>query len=135
MKNPFLTCIKGVEMKMDNEIDGHDKQIKLINFDEFFQHPFVYKELNIEFTGQVFVEPDWAQDGFYIQVFTKPHEFSQNVLVQVMDTNITVRANDYVHIEGEVIDIVRSENMIGKDLFVPVICATSIKVVNYITAT
>src|SRR5699024_2761262 len=46
-----------------------------------------------------------------------------------------VKANDYVHIEGEVIDILRSESMIGKDLFVPVIRATAIKVVNYITAT
>ena len=120
---------------MDNEIFNFHEQINLADFDEFFQHPFVHQGLNIEFTGQVFVEPDWTQTKYYMQVFTKPQHFSHNVLVQVLDSNIMIKANDYVHVKGEIVDIIKSENMIGNDLNAPVIKATSIKVVNYITAT
>lgn len=104
------------------------------DFDKMYSDPASYKGYEVEFTGKVFVDPEKDADGTYLQVYAKPDIYEQNVLVAYPDPDFQVALDDYVKIKGIVRDEYEGENLMGGTIVAPIIDATSIEVVDYITA-
>lgn len=108
--------------------------VKPEEFDQMYSNPKEYKGYTVEFTGQVFAEPERDADGTYLQVYAKPENFEQNVIVGIEDTNLEVSAEDYVKISGVVKEEFEGENALGGVITAPMVLADTIEVVDYITA-
>ena len=104
------------------------------DFGKVYSDPAAYKGYEVEFTGQVFVEPERDEDGIYLQVFENPQKSENNAIVSFDDTNIDVETEDYVQISGIVMDEFEGENLMGGTITAPMVEASSIEVVDYITA-
>ena len=103
-------------------------------FDHMYSNPKDYKGYEVEFTGQVFVEPERDEEGTYLQVYAKPEDYEQNVLVAFNESDFDVKIDDYVKIAGIVEDEFEGENMMGGAVNAPLVEANAIEVVDYITA-
>lgn len=104
------------------------------DFDKMYSDPLAYKGYEVEFTGQVFIEPERDSDGTYLQVYAKPEDYEQNILVGIQDPDLDVATDDYVSIKGVVHDQYEGENLMGGTIAAPVIEASTVEVVDYITA-
>ena len=103
-------------------------------FDKMYSDPKAYKGYEVEFTGQVFTEPERDEDAVYLQVFAKPEKSEQNVIVSFNHGDFEVQTDDYVLVKGSVTDEFEGENLMGGTVIAPVVEASSIEVVDYITA-
>ncbi|MCP3738497.1 DUF4352 domain-containing protein [Rossellomorea sp. BNER] len=108
--------------------------VALEDFDKMYSDPTAYKGHSVEFTGKIFAEPEKDSDGTYIQVFAKPENSEQNIIVGIKDPDFKVQMDDYVKVNGIVKDTFEGENLMGGTIDAPVIEADSIEVVDYITA-
>lgn len=102
--------------------------------DKMYSDPKGYKGYEVEFTGQVFVEPERDQNGIYLQIYAKPENDEQNMIVVFEEDNFEVNTDDYVKVIGIVKDEFKGENLMGGTITAPLIKASSIEVVDYITA-
>lgn len=104
------------------------------DFDKMYSNPLSYEGYELEFMGQVFVEPERDDEGTYLQVYAKPEEYDQNIIVAIDNPNLEVKTDDYVRVTGIVFDKFEGENLMGGTVIAPVIHADKIEVVDYITA-
>ena len=118
--------------------DANGKEAKGVvapeDFDKMYSDPSSYKGYEVQFSGQVFTEPEKDADGTYLQVYAKPENFEQNVLVGVQDPDLEVNTDDYVSITGIVKEQFEGENLMGGTIAAPIIQADTVEVVDYITA-
>lgn len=103
-------------------------------FDTMYNDPEAYENYDVEFTGVVFIEPEKDEDGVYLQVYSKPENYEQNIIVGYEDPEFEVEEEDYVQIEGIIQGEMEGENLMGGDLSVPIVYATDLEVVDYATA-
>lgn len=103
-------------------------------FSTMYSDPEAYENYDVEFTGVVFIEPEQDKDGVYLQVYAKPENYEQNVIVGYEDPDFEVEEEDYVQVKGVVQGEMEGENVMGGDLAVPVVYATDLEVVDYATA-
>ncbi|RSK35548.1 DUF4352 domain-containing protein [Bhargavaea beijingensis] len=108
--------------------------VKPEEFDQMYSSPKEYEGYTVEFTGQVFAEPERDADGIYLQVYAKPEDFEQNVIVGIEEPDLKVATEDYVKITGTVKDQMEGENALGGVISAPIVLADTIEVVDYITA-
>lgn len=104
------------------------------DFNKMYSDPLSYKNYVVEFIGQVFFEPERDEEGTYLQVYAKPEEHEQNILVAIQDSNLEVKTDDYVKVTGIVHDQFEGENLMGGTVIAPVIHADTVEVVDYVTA-
>ncbi|GAB3049293.1 DUF4352 domain-containing protein [Virgibacillus ainsalahensis] len=121
------------EEKESEEIEVNGK-VAPEDFDKMYSDPAAYQNQEVEFTGKVFIEPERDADGTYIQVYAKPENHEQNIIVGIEDSNLEVSMDDYVKVTGVVMDQFEGENLMGGTLAVPVVYASSVETVDYITA-
>src|SRR5699024_4332684 len=96
--------------------------------------PKKYQGYEVEFTGQVFIEPEKDDDGVYLQVYADPENYEKNTIVGIEDSGFDVSTDDYVNVTGIIKDEFDGENAFGAELSVPVVLADDIEVVDYVTA-
>ncbi|HEY4601413.1 MAG TPA: DUF4352 domain-containing protein [Cerasibacillus sp.] len=104
------------------------------DIDKMYSDPKKYKGYEVELTGIVFNEPETDDDGVYFQMFADPVNSEKNTLVGITDTNVKVKTDDYVKLTGIVQDEFEGENAFGGVVKAPVIEATKLEVVDYVTA-
>lgn len=104
------------------------------DFAKMYSNPKSYKGYNVEFTGQVFVEPEKDDDGTYLQIYANPEDAEWNTIVAINDPGLEVKTNDYVVVKGKVKDEFEGENLMGGSMVLPAIEAGSVEVVDYVTA-
>src|SRR5690625_1543469 len=79
--------VESVESGNDvlNEASENDKDTKGFvteeEFDKMYSNPKDYRGYEVEFTAQVFVEPERDDTTVYLQVYAKPEDYEQNVIV------------------------------------------------------
>jgi hypothetical protein len=129
-KNASATPEKEVEEK-ETSAKG---VIEPEQFDKMYSDPKSYKGHEVAFTGQVFVEPEREEGAVYLQVFAKPKNSEQNVIVSFDDGDFDVGTSDYVQVKGIVTDEFEGENLMGGTVVAPVVEASFVEVVDYITA-
>lgn len=69
-----------------------------------------------------------------MQMYTNEDGSDNNVLVGINDTNLDVKPNDIVHVEGIVKGQKNGTNTFGAELSLPTVVATSIEIADYGTA-
>ncbi|MEI3611871.1 DUF4352 domain-containing protein [Pseudogracilibacillus sp. SO30301A] len=120
------------------EKNEEEKSVKGViepeQFDTMYSDPKAYKGYEVEFTGQVFTEPERDEDAVYLQVFAKPENSEHNVIVYFDYEDVEVHTDDYVQVKGIVTDEFEGENLMGGTVIAPVVEASSIEVIDYITA-
>ena len=122
-------------VEANEETEANSKEVLAEeDFDKMYSNPKEYKGYEVEFTGQVFVDPERDDSGVYLQVYAKPEQFEQNTIVAYEDSNFDVKVDDFVKVIGIVKDEFEGENLMGGTITAPFIEATSIEVVDYITA-
>ena len=132
--------VESVESGNDvlNEASENDKDTKGFvteeEFDKMYSNPKDYRGYEVEFTAQVFVEPERDDTTVYLQVYAKPEDYEQNVIVYFEESDFNIKTDDYVKISGIVEDEFEGENLMGGTIIAPLIKATSVEVVDYITA-
>lgn len=104
------------------------------DFNDMYHHPKDYKGYEVEFTGQVFFDPERDDSSVYLQVYANPSQLDQNVIVTFDDPDFDVKMDDYVEVKGIVKDEFKGENLFGETITAPLVEASSIEVVDYITA-
>lgn len=118
---------KKEEVKSKGKLEKED-------FLKIFGDPKKYKGYEVEYTGKVFIEPERDDDGVYLQVWADPENSENNSLVAYNDPDFQVDKSDYVKISGVVDDLFKGKNTFGATIEAPVILASSIEVVDYVTA-
>ena len=122
-------------VEANEETEANSKEVLAEeDFDKMYSNPKEYKGYEVEFTGQVFVDPERDDSSVYLQVYAKPEQFEQNTIVAYEDSNFDVKVDDFVKVIGIVKDEFEGENLMGGTITAPFIEATSIEVVDYITA-
>lgn len=104
------------------------------DYDKLYSNPKKYKGYEVELTGQIFTEPEKDDDGTYIQIWADPENSEKNTIVGIKDSSLKLKTDDYVKVKGIVKDKFKGENALGGTVEAPVILASSIEVVDYITA-
>lgn len=130
----------GESEKQDHSVESEEnlKKVKgtvlAEEFDQMYSDPAKYKNYEVTFTGRVFVEPERDADGVYLQIWADPVNHEKNMIVAYDDPQFSVKTDDYLLIKGIVKKEYKGENAFGATLTMPVIEATSIELVDYITA-
>ncbi|SFD42818.1 hypothetical protein SAMN05216238_101294 [Lentibacillus persicus] len=108
--------------------------VKPEEFDKVFSAPKEYKGYELSFTGRVFVKPERDTDGTYLQVYADPENSELNTIVGIEDPNLDVSNGDYVQVDGIIQDEIQGQNAFGGTINAPVVQATAVDVVDYVTA-
>ncbi|MBO8173092.1 MAG: DUF4352 domain-containing protein [Bacillaceae bacterium] len=93
-----------------------------------------HKGARVHLKGQIFLEPERDEDGTYFQMYADPDGMEFNTIVGIQDPDLDVKDGDFVEVEGEIKDLMQGENLMGGKLEVPVVLASSVKVIGYIEA-
>ncbi len=104
------------------------------NIDILMSNPKKYKGSNVEFSGKVFATPERDEKGTYLQVFADPINMDNNIIVGIMNPDLDVSEDSYVKVVGVVKDQMKGTNAFGAEISAPVIEASEVEVIDYITA-
>lgn len=104
------------------------------DFAKMYTKPKDYKGYELTFTGKVFTTPEKDEDGIYLQVYADPANNEYNTLVAYANPTFDVQADEYITVKGTVKDEFKGENALGGTIIAPMIVASTIEKVDYITA-
>jgi hypothetical protein len=88
-----------------------------------------YKDVPVSLVGKVFLEPQLSADAIAFQINTNKDATDGNTII-VGVPSLKVQKNDYVRVEGKVVDMYEGKNAFGATLRVPRVLATSVTVVS-----
>src|SRR5699024_510761 len=100
-------------------------------FDKIYSDPESYEDYEVEFNGQVFIEPERDSDGTYLQVYADPEK---NIIVGVEDPDFDVETEDYVAVRGVITGAIEGENLVGGHVKAPTVLAENIEIIDYTDA-
>jgi len=103
-------------------------------FDRVFSDPEKYRGYGLEFKGRVFTQPERDDDGVYMQVFADPEEQEKNVIVGIAQSDFDVEMDDFISVDGMIMDVFEGENAYGGPVFAPMVRADNIEVIDYTDA-
>lgn len=103
-------------------------------FDQMLSAPANFKGRAVDFYAQVFAEPEKDTDGTYLQAYADPENYEKNVIIGVNDPSLVIKSDDYIHVKGTIKDEFKGENMMGGSVSAPAIMASSVEIVDYVTA-
>ena len=113
----------------DVERQGHlDEE----DISKVYTDPLKYEGYEMTFDAVVFTDPERDSDGVYLQVFADAENYEKNTIVAVEDPDFDVALDDYVHVEGVIVDEFEGANALGGTVQAPVVYADKIEVVDYI---
>lgn len=99
-----------------------------------YSNPADFEHRCVEIVGRVFTEPEYDDDGVYLQVWGDVKNTSNSIIVYVPDRDFEVEQDDYIRIAGIVGSSVSGSNAFGGELTVPTIGARTYEVLSYIDA-
>lgn len=103
-------------------------------FDKMFTNTKDYIGYDVTFPAVVFDASEKDEDFLYLQVFADPENYEKSTVVLYPDPNFKVNSDDYIQITGTVDDIFEGENVLGGEFTAPLIEASKIEVIDYMTA-
>ena len=99
--------------------------------DEVFTDADDFKGKYITLTGQVLGEPE-VEDGISaIQLYYDTVNYDQTYIVYVEDLKESVKSEDYLIVDGEIVGSFTGETLMGGEVTCPMIDATSVTKSNY----
>ena len=113
---------------------GSKSVIAAQDFDKMYSNPDKYKSYEVEFTGQVFMDPERDDDGVNLQIWADPKNSEKNMIVAYDEAEFEVQTDDYVLVKGIVEKTFEGENAFGVKMKQPAIKANHIEVIDYKTA-
>lgn len=134
--NADVEDVSTEETSSENEDADFERQGSLdeADFSKVYSDPVKYEGYEMAFDGVVFVDPERDSDGVYLQVFADPENHEKNTIVAVEDPTFDVDMDDYVHVEGVIVDKFEGANAYGGSVEAPVVYADNIEVVDYVDA-
>lgn len=109
-------------------------EVAVEDFDKMYSDPRSYQDYEVEYTAQIFTKPERDEDGTYIQAYADPANYEQNTIIFIADPDLAVESEDYIKVKGIVRDQFEGENLVGGSVAAPMIEASTVEVVDYITA-
>lgn len=109
--------------------------LKKEDYDKIYTDPEKYKGYKVKLTGQVFSEPEKDDEGVYFQMFGDPENSEKNTMVASKDTSLKLKGDQYVEVEGIIVDEFEGENAFGGEVTAAAVKASKVKVIDFITAT
>ncbi|MGL5550581.1 MAG: hypothetical protein ACRDD4_12855 [Culicoidibacterales bacterium] len=98
-----------------------------------YSNPDDYIGQYISLTGQVFGTPEFDDEGVYFQMWANPSSYDLNTVVIVDDPSFKVQIDDYIKLEGVIIEKFEGENSFGGLITALQVITTSIEVSDYIS--
>ncbi len=134
----FLTAC-GSEEGSNNSGSSKEKssskgELATEDYDKMYSDPKKYKGYEVEQVGTVFTEPEFDEDGVYLQVFADAKNSEKNTLIKYSDPSFKVESGQYIKWTGIVKDEFTGENLMGGKVTAPAIEATKMEVISYFDA-
>lgn len=101
------------------------------DYAKMYTEPKKYKGYEVTQSGKVFTEPEYDEDGVYLQAFADAKNSEKNTILFYADPSFEVESQQYVQWTGIVKDEFKGENMMGGKVVAPVIEVKDLKVVSY----
>lgn len=130
-------CGSSDESAESNAESLENKDKGLLTKEQFLQlysNPEKFKGSKVDFFAKIAFPVEKDEDGTYIQAYNDPDNYERNTIIGINDPNLDVKEGDIIHVKGEVSDKFEGENMMGADLTLPGILASSIEKTDYATA-
>lgn len=100
---------------------------------DLYSNPDDYAGRTFDFTAQVFdVEKD--SDGIYFQCYYDIENYDKNTVVYTEDTDLNLKEDDFVRVEGSVDGEFSGENAFGGEVTAPQVKATKVKKISAMEA-
>ena len=112
-KNDVIVPMKGDEIK------------------SLFTTPEDFKHHRVELIGRVFAAPEYGDGVTSLQMWADFANSENNIIVYIVDDEVDVNVDDYVHVVGIVGDVVTGVNGFGAELTVPAVTALEYEVLSY----
>ncbi len=96
-----------------------------------YSNPKEFEHRCVEIVGRVFTEPEYDEDGVYLQIWGDVKNSSNSAIIYIQDRDFEVAEDDYIHIVGIVAGDFTGTNAFGGDITVPTIAARSYEVLDY----
>lgn len=103
------------------------------DYEKMYTDPKKYKGYKVTLRGQVFSEPEKDEDGVYFQMYGDPENAEKNTMIAA-DTSLKIKSDQYVEVEGTVVDEFSGENAFGGEISAAAIRADKVKLISYIDA-
>lgn len=114
----------------DTEISEEKDYIDEKDIEKVYADADAYKGRYLKFVGVVLdVEKD--DEGIYLQVFQDIENYGNNTLVKYKNSELDIKEDDYVEIDGKVLGGEKGENAFGGTIYAPVIDAINIEKLSY----
>ncbi|WP_416327744.1 lipoprotein [[Eubacterium] hominis] len=99
-----------------------------------YSDPKSYIGKYVKLSGKVFSTPEKDDDGVYFQMFADPENNKLNTVVAYPDPTFEVNTDDYVVLDGKIVDKYEGENVFGGSVTAVQVVADSVKMSTYVDA-
>lgn len=97
-----------------------------------YSDPEKYVGKYVKLTGKVFTSPEKDDDAVYFQMWADVKNNDMNTIVAYGKSDFEVNEDDYVIVDGEIVDKFEGENSFGGTVSAVQIVAKSVKISSYI---
>lgn len=104
------------------------------DYGKMYTEPKKFKGYEVTQSGKVFTEPEYDEDGVYLQIFADPKNSEKNTVLFYADPSFEVESQQYVQWTGIIRDEFKGENMLGGKVVAPMIEATDLQIISYFDA-
>lgn len=99
---------------------------------KIYSNPEDYVGKYVKLSGKVFTNPEKDADGIYFQMWADPKNSDLNTVVAYGNSDFELNSDDYVTVEGKIVEKFEGENSFGGSISAVQIIATKVKISSYI---
>ena len=118
----------------ENKKPSKKEYVEDSQISDVFTAPEKFKGKYIKMSGRIFGTPEKSENEVAIQAWHNPDNASNNFVTYYKGTDIELKENDYIIVDGEIKGTFEGENAFGGKVTAPMIVADSIEVQSYIDA-
>ncbi len=96
-----------------------------------YSDPETYVGQYVELMGEIFLDPEYYDEGIVIQMYADIENFEDNTIVYIYDKNVELEDGDIIKVYGEVGEVFEGENAFGAKLILPTIHAEGLELITY----
>jgi hypothetical protein len=104
------------------------------NYAELVSDPDAHEGAEVDVTGQVFTTPEIVEGDTAFQMYVDPENAEWNTAVLVEGTDLSLEADDYIHVVGTVQGSMKGENAFGGTVSAVAVEASKVEPVSAVAA-
>ena len=128
----------GVDKTSSSSLDGSsesgEEPLTESEISQMYTEPKKFKGRSVTLYGKIFSEPENDSKGVSFHMYASPDDYERNTVIEYKNPSAELKSGDYVKVVGTVYGEIKGTNLFGGSLSAPKITASSVEVVDYITA-